>query len=157
MAESTLLTIGEVAARAGVATSALRFYESRGLIESERTVGNQRRYRRSVLRKVAFVKAAQAIGISLAEVQAALESLPAGRTPNRRDWGKLSKAWQAELDDRIRALEGLRDDLSDCIGCGCLSLSTCALFNPGDKAGERGPGPRFLMGEEPGGSLRSQP
>lgn len=152
MVESTLLTIGEVARRAGVATSALRFYEERGLIESERTEGNQRRYSRSVLRRVAIIKAAQAIGISLAEVQAALQSLPDLRTPNRRDWNTLSQAWRAELDERIRSLERLRDDLSDCIGCGCLSLKTCALFNPGDKAGERGPGPRFLLGEEPAGS-----
>lgn len=156
MVESTLLTIGEVARRAGVATSALRFYEERGLIESERTEGNQRRYSRSVLRRVAIIKAAQAIGISLAEVQAALQSLPGLRTPNRRDWNTLSQAWRAELDERIRSLERLRDDLSDCIGCGCLSLSTCALFNPGDQAAEKGAGPRFLLGDEREGPPRSQ-
>ncbi len=147
--EATLLTIGELATRSGVATSALRFYETKGLIESQRTAGNQRRYRRPMLRRVAVIRAAQAVGVRLEDIQKALDTLPGGRTPNRRDWGKLSKSWTAELDDRIESLQQLRDDLSDCIGCGCLSLTTCALFNPGDRAAAMGSGPRYLLGDEP--------
>lgn len=150
MTESpSLLTIGELAERSGVTTSALRFYESKGLIESERTAGNQRRYRRATLRRVAAVRAAQAIGISLDEVDRALSTLPDGRTPNRRDWSKLSSSWKAELDQRIAALARLRDDLNDCIGCGCLSLSSCALLNPQDRAASLGSGARYLMGDRP--------
>lgn len=145
MAES--LTIGEMAARSGVATSALRFYEQRGLIRSERTSGNQRRYRRSELRRVAVIKAAQGLGLSLTEVQHALDALPQGRTPTRQDWDRLSRSWHARLEERIGELQRLRDDLTGCIGCGCLSLETCALFNPGDALAERGAGPRILMGE----------
>jgi MerR family redox-sensitive transcriptional activator SoxR len=145
----SLLTIGELAERSGVTTSALRFYESKGLIESERTAGNQRRYRRATLRRVAAVRAAQAIGISLDEVDRALSTLPDGRTPNRRDWSKLSSSWKAELDQRIAALARLRDDLNDCIGCGCLSLSSCALLNPQDRAASLGSGARYLMGDRP--------
>ena len=150
MTESpSLLTIGELAERSGVTKSALRFYESKGLIESERTAGNQRRYRRATLRRVAAVRAAQAIGISLDEVDRALSTLPDGRTPNRRDWSKLSSSWKAELDQRIAALARLRDDLNDCIGCGCLSLSSCALLNPQDRAASLGSGARYLMGDRP--------
>lgn len=145
---SHTLAIGELAARSGVATSALRFYESKGLISSERTEGNQRRYRRATLRRVAVIRAAQSLGLSLAEIERALAGLPSGRTPNRRDWGRLSTRWRQDLDRRIRDLEKLRDDLGGCIGCGCLSLATCALLNPGDEAGRRGAGPRFLLGEE---------
>lgn len=144
---SNWLTIGELADRSGVATSALRFYETRGLIESERTAGNQRRYKRVVLRRVAVIRAAQAIGMTLDAVRRALQTLPDGRTPNRRDWAKMSASWRGELDERIRDLGRLRDDLDDCIGCGCLSLSTCALFNPGDRASESGPGARYLLGD----------
>ena len=144
----SLLTIGEVARRSGVATSALRFYEAKGLITSERTPGNQRRYRRAALRRVAIIRAAQSVGITLGEVREALGDLPDARTPSRSDWGRLSSAWRAELDRRIESLERLRDDLTDCIGCGCLSLTSCALFNPADRAAARGSGPRFLLGDE---------
>ena len=143
---TAMLSIGEVAERAGVATSALRFYERQGLISSQRTSGGQRRYRREVLRRVAFVRAAERVGLSLAEVRAALGQLPAGRTPNKEDWARLSLRWREELDRRIVLLEGLRDQLSSCIGCGCLSLRACALYNPGDRAAGLGSGPRYLLG-----------
>jgi len=139
------LSISDVAARAGVAPSALRFYESRGLIAAGRTSGGQRRYRRDVLRRVAFIRAAQRVGLSLAEITEALSALPSGRTPTRSDWARLSRRWQERLDDRIRLLSELRDDLTSCIGCGCLSLRTCALYNPGDQAAELGPGPRLHL------------
>jgi MerR family redox-sensitive transcriptional activator SoxR len=141
------LTVGEVAARSGVAASALRFYETRGLIHSERTSGNQRRYRRRVLRRVAAIKAAQAVGLSLAEIEAALSSLPEQRTPTRADWQRLSTTWRGDLDRRIADLERLRDELTGCIGCGCLSLDTCGLLNPDDTAGEEGTGARYLMAD----------
>ena len=128
------LTIGEVAERAGVATSALRFYESKGLIESERTDGNQRRFHRSVIRVVSVIRAAQAIGLTLAEVQSALNALPDRRVPTKADWERMSGAWRDQLDDRIAELQALREDLTDCIGCGCLSLKACALYNPEDVA-----------------------
>lgn len=142
------LTIGEVAARTGVATSALRYYEERGLIVSERSDGNQRRYRRSVIRTVSVIRAAQEVGLTLAEISDALAALPDRRTPTSRDWERLARGWRKELDRRISELEGLRDDLSDCIGCGCLSLQTCSLFNPDDRAGAKGPGPRYLLWDE---------
>lgn len=145
------LTIGELAARSGVATSALRFYESKGLIDAERTAGNQRRFKRAMLRRVALIRAAQAVGITLDEVSGALSSLPGGRTPNRRDWGKLSSSWRESLDHRIKALQRLRDDLDGCIGCGCLSLDSCSLLNPGDRASDEGPGPRYLLADDSGG------
>jgi MerR family redox-sensitive transcriptional activator SoxR len=141
------LSIGEVADRAGVATSALRFYEREGLITSERTPGGQRRYRRDVLRRVAFVRVAQRVGLSLGEIRSALSELPEGRAPTRSDWARLSKTWGSRLDQRIAMLEGLRDQLSSCIGCGCLSLGTCALYNPGDRAARLGAGPRYLLGD----------
>ncbi len=153
MAQSTSLpsrlTIGEVAARRGVATSALRFYEAEGLITSERTEGNQRRFERATLRRVAVIRAAQAVGLKLGEIKAALAGLPEARTPTAADWGRLSSSWQRGLDDRIGELERLRDELSDCIGCGCLSLRSCSLLNAGDTAGARGPGPRYLIGDRP--------
>ncbi|GAA1896205.1 redox-sensitive transcriptional activator SoxR [Streptomyces sodiiphilus] len=136
------LTIGQLAERSGCATSALRFYEQQGLIHSRRTSGNQRRYGRDTLRRVAFIRVSQNLGISLAAIREALGRLPEGRTPDRSDWARVSAGWRAELDERIRQLTELRDNLSDCIGCGCLSLSTCGLANPGDVLGERGPGPR---------------
>jgi MerR family redox-sensitive transcriptional activator SoxR len=140
-----LMTIGEVAERAGVATSALRFYESEGLIESTRSGGNQRRYHRDVLRRVAFVRAAQRVGLSLDEIRRALGSLPDGRTPTSKDWERLSRSWRPVLDARIAELQALRDRLDGCIGCGCLSLRACQLANPHDVAAAAGPGARYLL------------
>ena len=142
------LTIGELAERSGVATSALRFYETKGLIESTRTDGNQRRYERATLRRVALIRAGQEVGLSLAELADALDRLPHDRTPTKSDWNRLSTAWRSRLDDQIAELVALRDELTDCIGCGCLSLKSCTLFNPGDSAAELGSGPRYLMGDE---------
>ncbi len=142
-------TIGEVAARAGVATSALRFYEDRGLITSERTPAGHRRYAPDVLRRVSFIRVAQRVGLSLGEIAEALDRLPDGRTPNRRDWARLARAWQPVLDQRIALLQAMREKLDGCIGCGCLSLDTCALYNPDDLAAERGTGPRWLLGDQP--------
>jgi len=142
------LTIGELAERAGVATSALRFYESRGLIASERTSGNQRRYPRATLRRVSLIRAAQEVGLSLGEVAVALETLPHQGTPNKRDWERLSRSWRNRLDGQIAELQALRDGLTDCIGCGCLSLKSCAIFNPADTVSEKGSGPRYLLGDE---------
>jgi MerR family transcriptional regulator, redox-sensitive transcriptional activator SoxR len=138
------LTVGEVAKRSGVAVSALHFYEAQGLVRSRRTAGNQRRYPREALRRVAFIRASQGVGIPLRRIKAALEELPGGRTPTRRDWEHLSEAWRDELDDQITRLQRLRDNLSGCIGCGCLSLDLCKLVNPDDIAGGQGPGPRNL-------------
>jgi MerR family redox-sensitive transcriptional activator SoxR len=144
-----VLTIGELSRRSGIAPSALRFYEDAGLITSERSAGNQRRYERSVLRRVAFVRAAQRVGLSLDDVRTALATLPAGRTPTKADWTRLSRGWRPLLDARITALEQLRDRLDGCIGCGCLSLRTCHLYNPDDEAATHGDGPRYLLGEDP--------
>lgn len=135
------LSPAEVARRSGVTVSALHFYERNGLIDSVRTAGNQRRYHRDVLRRIAFVRVSQRVGVALAEVRAALETLPEGRTPTKRDWARLSQRWRADLDDRIAQLERLRDSLDDCIGCGCLSLQSCALYNPDDELAARGSGP----------------
>lgn len=140
-----MLTIGELSARSGVAPSALRFYEAQGLISSVRTSGNQRRYERSELRRVSFIRIAQQVGISLERIAQAMASLPEGRTPTASDWEELSQSWRSELDDRIAMLERLRDKLTGCIGCGCLSLTKCALYNPDDKLGRDGPGPRQLL------------
>ena len=139
-----LLPIGEVAARSGFSTSALRFYEKEGLLEASRTSGGQRRYPRSVLRRLAFVRAASNVGLSLEEVRAALATLPAGRSPSKADWRRLSASWRARLDEQITALEDLRDGLTSCIGCGCLSLRSCRLSNPDDAARAQGPGARYL-------------
>lgn len=144
MGVTDVLSIGEVATRAGVATSALRFYEREGLIAAERNTGGQRRYPRDVLRRVAFIRAAQRVGLSLDDIRASLATLPKGRTPTVDDWQRLSAGWRPLLDERIRELEALRDRLTSCIGCGCLSLKSCALSNPGDAAAPRGPGPVFL-------------
>jgi MerR family redox-sensitive transcriptional activator SoxR len=149
------LTIGEVARRTGVATSALRYYEDRGLISSMRTDGNQRRYARSVIRTVSIIRAAQEVGLTLAEISDALSGLPDRRTPTAEDWSRLARGWRKGLDKRIAELEALRDDLGDCIGCGCLSLRSCALFNPGDRASAAGSGARYLVGDrrpDPSGS-----
>jgi MerR family redox-sensitive transcriptional activator SoxR len=135
------LTIGELADRSGVTTSALRFYEDRGLIESRRTTGNQRRYARATLRRVAFIRTAQRVGLSLEEITDALATLPQGRTPTKADWARLSRSWRPRLDEQIRRIELLRDRLDGCIGCGCLSLRTCSLVNTGDWLAAQGPGP----------------
>jgi MerR family redox-sensitive transcriptional activator SoxR len=138
------LTVGQLAARSGVTVSALHFYETEGLINSTRTAGNQRRYPREVLRRVAFIRASQQVGIPLRRIRQALDALPDRRTPTRRDWEKLSAYWRADLDERIVRLQHLRDRLSGCIGCGCLSLSVCKLMNPDDILAEQGPGPHKL-------------
>ena len=134
------LTPGELANRSGVAISALHFYEREGLITSRRTSGNQRRYARDTLRRVAFIRMSQRLGIPLARVRSALATLPTDRVPTSKDWAKLSAGWRQELDDRIVHLQRLRDNLAECIGCGCLSLRSCALSNPGDVLAEHGPG-----------------
>ena len=138
------MTVGEVAARSGVAVSTLHFYEQQGLIHSWRNSGNQRRYAREVLRRVAVIKVAQRTGIPLAEIREALATLPENRTPTADDWHRLSTKWRGDLDERIVRLQRLRDQLDGCIGCGCLSLGVCPLRNPWDKLGEEGPGPRLL-------------
>ncbi|WP_204031732.1 redox-sensitive transcriptional activator SoxR [Micromonospora qiuiae] len=139
------LTVGQLSARSGVAVTALHFYEAKGLISSRRTTGNQRRYPRDTLRRVALIRVAQRVGIPLRLVAETLAALPEGRTPTRDDWARLSASWRAELDTRIDQLTRLRDDLSDCIGCGCLSIDTCALRNPDDRLGDDGTGPRRLL------------
>jgi MerR family redox-sensitive transcriptional activator SoxR len=139
-----LLTIGQVAARTGVATSALRFYEERGLIASERNGGGHRRYARPVIRRVAFILFAQRVGLTLEQIGDELARLPAGRTPKREDWAQLSAGWRTRIDDQIAQLERLRESLTDCIGCGCLSLDRCALVNPDDRLGLEGSGARRI-------------
>jgi MerR family transcriptional regulator, redox-sensitive transcriptional activator SoxR len=139
------LTVGQLAERSGVAVSALHFYEAKGLISSRRTAGNQRRYTRDTLRRVAFIRVSQRVGIPLRAIKEALARLPAERTPTRSDWARLSAAWRADLDERIATLRQLRDNLTDCIGCGCLSLGQCKLVNPGDVLAAAGPGPRRLL------------
>ena len=145
------LSIGEVASRSGVAPSALRFYERRGLITASRTDGNQRRYDRAVLRRLAFIQAGRAAGISLAAIQGSLDALPIRRTPDREDWERLSNSWRADLDVRISTLEALRDRLTTCIGCGCLSIDRCDLLNPDDEAAAEGAGAHYLTAEGPRG------
>ena len=140
------LSVGEVAERSGVKVSALHFYEREGLVTSRRTSGNQRRFRREVLRRLAFIRIAQRVGIPLAEVRDALDALPNGRTPNRKDWEMLSERWRTELDERIHRLQQLRDEFTGCIGCGCLSIQSCGLVNPDDMLGAQGPGARRLAG-----------
>ena len=139
------LAIGDFAARSGVAPSALRYYEREGLIRSTRTGGNQRRYERAELRRVAFIRIAQQVGVSLDEIRAALSELPENRTPTRADWARLSARWRRRLDERIALMERLRDQLTGCIGCGCLSLSRCKLVNPGDRIASRGAGAQILI------------
>ncbi len=147
-----LLTIGEVARRSGVAASALRFYEERGLIVSERSGSGHRRYQRPVLRRIAFIVFAQRVGLTLDEIAAELGELPPDRVPNRRDWSRLSRRWAARIDERIAELERLKAGLTECIGCGCLSLDRCQLANPHDRAASRGPGPRYWIADRPLGS-----
>ncbi|MCL5053110.1 redox-sensitive transcriptional activator SoxR [Ferrimicrobium acidiphilum] len=144
-----LLPIGIVAGRCGVSVATLRFYEERGLVTSIRTEGQKRMYTRSVIRRVAFIKVAQRVGLTLDEIATALELLPNQRTPNAKDWNRLSASWRLRIDEQIRTLEGLRDDLDSCIGCGCLSLGTCKLYNPDDRAAKLGTGARYLLGDAP--------
>jgi MerR family redox-sensitive transcriptional activator SoxR len=144
-----LLTISEVSRRSGVASSALRFYEQRGLIASERAGSGHRRYQRPVLRRIAFIVFAQRVGLTLDEIGQELAKLPPDRAPDRRDWARLSKGWSARIDDRIAELERLKHGLTECIGCGCLSLERCQLANPGDRAASLGPGPRYWVGDRP--------
>ena len=144
-----VLTIGDVVERSGVSASTLRFYESKQLIFSSRTLGNQRRYHRSQLRRIAVIRVAQTLGLTLEEISEALSQLPKGRTPTMRDWEQLSTRWRKQLDERIRQLEAMREKLTGCIGCGCLSLKRCTLYNAGDMASSMGSGPRYLMGDEP--------
>jgi MerR family redox-sensitive transcriptional activator SoxR len=141
------LTVGELAARSGVATSALRFYEERGLITAERTSAGHRRYARATVRRVAFIVFAQRVGLTLEEIGAELAKLPPDRVPTRGDWSRLSGSWTSRIDARIAELERLRSGLTECIGCGCLSLDRCALANPDDRAGRHGPGPRYWLGD----------
>lgn len=145
------LTIGELSTRSGVAQSALRFYEREGLIAARRTDGNQRRYPSVTLRRVALVQAGKAAGIPLGRIRAALDELPAGKAPTKRDWERLSRSWRRELDERIATLESVRDRLTTCIGCGCLSLRTCGLLNPDDEAGSLGGGAHYLRRVSPRG------
>lgn len=142
------LTIGEMAERTGVAPSALRFYEAEGLIFSTRSSGGQRRYLRSALRRVAFIRIAQRVGLTLEEIRDAMAKLPSSRTPTKSDWARVSGSWRPRLEDQIAVLERLRDELTSCIGCGCLSLRSCRLYNPNDAAAGIGPGPRYLLGDE---------
>src|SRR6188472_2692716 len=144
----TELTIGQLSQRSGVSQSALRFYERKGLITAERSHGNQRRYPRIALRRVALIQAGKAAGIPLQRIRAALDTLPGDRTPTKRDWERLSQQWREELDERIATLEAIRGRLTGCIGCGCLSLRRCALLNPDDEAAERGAGAHYLLAPE---------
>jgi MerR family redox-sensitive transcriptional activator SoxR len=148
---STLLTIGEVSRRSGVASSALRFYEERGLIRSERAGSGHRRYPRPVLRRIAFIVFAQRIGLTLEDIGGELAKLPPDRAPNRRDWSRLSSSWSTRIDQRIAELERLKVGLTECIGCGCLSLERCRFANPDDRAARLGPGPRYWVGDRPVG------
>ncbi len=143
-----MLTIGEVSRRSGVAASALRFYEQRGLIESERQGSGHRRYPRTVLRRIAFIVFAQRVGLTLEEVGVELAKLPGDRAPSRRDWSRLSSGWETRIDRQIAELRRLKDGLTECIGCGCLSLDRCKLANPGDRVAGLGPGPRFWLGDD---------
>lgn len=146
---SAYLTIGEAARRSGVATSTLRFYEKRGLIRSVRTSGNHRLYHREMLRRISVVRVAQTLGLTLDEIAGAMAELPNQRTPTKRDWEQLSRRWRSQLDARIAQMLRVRDRLTRCIGCGCLSLKSCALHNRGDHVSASGPGPRFLLNESP--------
>jgi MerR family transcriptional regulator, redox-sensitive transcriptional activator SoxR len=148
MVEVKRFTIGEVADRTGVATSALRFYEEHGLIVSERTDADHRRYRPDVIRRVSFIRVAQKVGLTLGEIKEALDRLPHSRTPSKRDWERLARSWQPLIDERIAVLTRMRSDLSSCIGCGCLSLAACRLWNPDDAAARLGSGPRYLLSNE---------
>ncbi len=151
-----LITIGELSTRSGVAPSALRFYESLGLLRSQRSAGGHRQYPRHVLRRVAFIRMAQNIGLTLEEIGSALAAVPEDRAPTQAQWARVSRNWRHRLDDQIQALEGLRDELTGCIGCGCLSLRRCRLSNPDDAAAALGEGPRYLLGDEPDDAIDHQ-
>jgi MerR family redox-sensitive transcriptional activator SoxR len=142
------LTIGALSERTGVSSSALRFYESEAIIHASRSSGRQRRYARETVRRVSFVRVAQQVGLSLDEIRSALASLPDNRTPNQKDWERLSKSWRPKIEHQIAMLERLRDRLDGCIGCGCLSLRVCRLVNPDDQAAKRGPGPRYILDDD---------
>ena len=144
------LTIGALSERTGVAPSALRYYEAEGLISATRTSGGQRRFARETLRRVSFIRVTQQVGLTLDEIRSALQSLPDNRTPTKQDWERLSTAWRPRIDHQIAMLERLRDRLTGCIGCGCLSLKICRLVNPGDELAERGPGPHHILDDLPG-------
>jgi MerR family redox-sensitive transcriptional activator SoxR len=144
----TFLTIAELSARSGAAPSALRYYEDQGLISAERTSGNQRRYPRYMLRRIAFIRAGRQLGLSLRDIKKALDTLPDGKAPTKAQWSRAARAWQARIDERIADLQRLSDTLDGCIGCGCLSLRTCALYNPEDAASDLGTGARYLLGDE---------
>jgi MerR family redox-sensitive transcriptional activator SoxR len=146
--EGESLTIGMLSERSGVRTSALRFYEAEGLIHATRSAAGQRRYTRETLRRVSFIRVAQQVGLTLDEIRDALASLPDKRTPNQRDWHRLSTSWRPRIDAQIAMLERLRDRLDSCIGCGCLSLKVCSLVNAGDEVARRGPGPRYILDDE---------
>ncbi len=146
--QSAVLTISELSARSGAAPSALRFYESLGLISASRTAGNQRRYPRHMLRRVAFIRAGRQLGLELREIQASLDLLPTNRAPNKKEWSRAARAWQARIDRKIADLRRMSETLDGCIGCGCLSLRKCALYNPDDFAAQRGQGARWLLGDE---------
>lgn len=154
---ASMISIGDLARRAGVAASALRYYEAEGLLASARSAGGRRYYPKAELRRVAFIRAAQAVGLSLDDIKAALAALPDKRTPTKADWERLSKSWRPLLDERIAALTRLRDTLSTCIGCGCLSLKVCALYNPGDAAKAKGAGARYLLGDSPKEVVKKRP
>jgi MerR family transcriptional regulator, redox-sensitive transcriptional activator SoxR len=147
MVERKLLPIGAVGRRSGLAASAIRFYEQQGLLRAERSASGTRMYQPDVLRRLGFIRVAQRVGLSLAEIKDALDTLPEGRTPTRADWQALSAGWRSKLDEQVMLLERLRDDLDGCIGCGCLSLEVCRLYNPGDRAANLGFGPRYLLGD----------
>ena len=149
MATKVGLSIGALAARTGLAVSAIRYYEAQGLIQPWRNAGGQRRFERADLRRLSFVMIAQQFGFTLPQIKAELDHLPGGRTPTKADWARIRAGFRAVLDDRIATLTKLRDNLDGCIGCGCLSLEACALYNPTDRAAEKGPGPRYLMGDAP--------
>lgn len=143
------ISIGQLAARTGIAVSAIRYYETQGLVSPERNAGGQRRFLRSDIRRLSFVQIAQKFGFSISQIRQQFDSFPDGRTPTKQDWSKISRAFRSELDARIETLTNLRDKLDGCIGCGCLSLRTCALYNPQDRAAKLGKGPRYLMGDKP--------
>jgi MerR family transcriptional regulator, redox-sensitive transcriptional activator SoxR len=148
MPSISMLTIGEVAARTGIAVSAIRYYESQGLVQPGRNAGGQRRFLKSDIRRLSFVRIAQQFGYTIPQIRQQLDLLPKGRTPDKRDWSRISSGFAKKLDARIETLTNLRDRLDGCIGCGCLSLQKCKLYNPGDRAGVHGPGPRYLMGDQ---------
>lgn len=153
-ADNKRIPIGQVAARTGLAVSAIRFYEGAGLVSPTRNSGGQRRFLRSDIRRLSFIMIAQQLGFSLEMIRMQLAALPSGRTPTQRDWARISRQFRAELDERLRLLRETRERLDGCIGCGCLSLANCALYNPADAANRHGPGPRYLMGDKPEGSAR---